>query len=110
MFASFFLHDAGFGIGELSVFADLDLRLGELALSHRPGHSFSLTASAVLPVAQLLRIYDSQLQTAPLYELVAAHQRAERNFQAPPETRLSLAALIQRSKRGNSGSACQRKQ
>ncbi|WP_213309189.1 hypothetical protein [Paraburkholderia sacchari] len=100
MFASFFLFDAGFGVGDISLFVEVDLKLGEAVLSMRPDQPWSLTARAVEPTTELLRLYDSQLQTAPLSELVAAHQRAELNFKAPHHERLSLAALIQRSKRG----------
>lgn len=98
MFASFFLFEAGFGISEMSLFSEVDIKLGEAILSKHPERPWSLKANALEPTARLLRLYDSQLQTAPLIELVAAHQRAELNFQAPPHERLSIAALVQRSK------------
>jgi hypothetical protein len=99
MFASFFLFDAGFGKGEISTFSEVDLHLGEAVTSARKERPWTLQAKAVEPTTKLLKLYDSQLQTAPLTELVKAHQRAEQNFQAAPEVRLSIAALVQRSKR-----------
>jgi hypothetical protein len=99
MFASFFLFDAGFGTGEISTFTQADLHLGEAAESLRPDRPWSLRASAVEPTAKLLQLYDNQLQTAPLVELVKAHQCAERNFKAPCDERLSIAALVQRTRR-----------
>lgn len=99
MFASFYLFDAGFGKGELSVFSTADVMLGELALRARANTGWSMKSDLVPVTARLLELYDNQLQTAPLDELVAAHQRAEGNFSAPPHERLSIAALIQRSKR-----------
>jgi hypothetical protein len=99
MFASYFLFDAGFGIGDLSTFAEVDLRLGETLLNAQPQRPWSLTAAAITPVSSLLKLYDSQLQTAPVNDLLIAHKRAERNFQAPLQEQLSIAALIQRSVR-----------
>ncbi|MFM0212358.1 hypothetical protein PQQ96_33750 [Paraburkholderia sediminicola] len=110
MFASFFLLEAGFGIGEMSLFPEVDIKLGEAVLSMSPERPWNLTANAIEPTARLLRLYDSQLQTAPLTELVAAHQRAERNFQTPPHERLSIAALVQRSRLDTRHSALQSKQ
>ncbi|MFM0327691.1 hypothetical protein PQR16_35325, partial [Caballeronia glebae] len=53
----------------------------------------------VEPVATLLRLYDSQLQTTPVNDLLVAHRRAGQNFRAPAQEQLSIAALVQRSKR-----------
>jgi hypothetical protein len=103
MFASFFLFDAGYGDGNLLIYSEVDLMLSELATSTKLDAHYSLGAHAVEPTARLLAVYDNQLQTAPLVELVAAHQRAERNFHASPEERLSIPTLIQRSRRASQG-------
>jgi hypothetical protein len=99
MFESFFLFDAGFGKGDVATYTEVDLKLGEVIMSVSPDRPWSLGSEAVSPVARLLGLVDSQLQTAPVNEIVAAHRRAEANFQAPSEQRLSIAALVQRSKR-----------
>ncbi|MPW20425.1 conserved hypothetical protein [Paraburkholderia piptadeniae] len=99
MFASFFLFDAGYGDENVLIYSEVDLMLSELATSAKLDAHYSLGAHAEEPTARLLAVYDNQLQTAPLVELVAAHQRAERNFHASPEERLSIPTLIQRSKR-----------
>jgi hypothetical protein len=99
MFASFFLFDAGLGNDELSLFTEVDLALGEAVLSSLHDKPWSLSESAIGPIKRLLALYDSQLRTAPISELAAAHKRAEGNFQAPAHERLSIAALVQRSKR-----------
>jgi hypothetical protein len=96
MFASFYLFDAGFGDGDLSTFTEADILLGELAMSRSLESSYRLRSHAVQPTARLLALYDNQLQTAPLVELVSAHQRAERNFHASSDVRLSIPVLIQR--------------
>ncbi|MFM0327963.1 hypothetical protein PQR16_36865, partial [Caballeronia glebae] len=49
LFASYFLLDAGFGVGELSLFTEVDLKLGETVLSARPERPWSLTGGAVEP-------------------------------------------------------------
>ena len=97
MFESFFLFDAGFGKGDVATYTEADLKLGEVILSISPGRPWNLSSDSVSPVARLLSLFDSQLQTAPVNEIVAAHRRAEANFQAPSEQRLSIAALVQRS-------------
>ncbi|WP_061172410.1 hypothetical protein [Caballeronia hypogeia] len=99
MFASYFLFDAGFGVGDVSMFTEVDLKLGETVLSARPELPWSLTATAIAPVEALLRLYDSQLQTAPVRDLLIAHRRAEQNLQVPAQEQLSIAALVQRSTR-----------
>jgi len=99
MFASFFLFDSGFGDADLSIYSEADLNLGKLAASRGIESPYSLESHAVQPTARLLALYDNQLQTAPLGELVMAHQRAERNFQAVPEKRLSISTLVQRCQR-----------
>ncbi|WP_116150031.1 hypothetical protein [Paraburkholderia sp. BL27I4N3] len=99
MFASFFTFDAGFGEGALSVFSDADLALGEIAQSAYPEGPWSLESHAVQPTARLLQLYDDQLKTAPRSELMAAHQRAQRNFKASVRDRLSIGELMQRSRR-----------
>ncbi|QCP52529.1 hypothetical protein FAZ95_25530 [Trinickia violacea] len=99
MFASFYLFDAGFGDGNLSIYIDTDRSLGELAMSRSLASSYSLGPHAFETTARLLELYDSQLRTAPFDELIAAHQRAERNFHASAERRLSIPALVQRSRR-----------
>ncbi|WP_154678052.1 hypothetical protein [Paraburkholderia nodosa] len=100
MFASFYLFDAGFGDGDLSVYTDADTSLGELATSRSLESSYRLEPHAVQATARLLELYDSQIQTAPLDELISAHARAHGNFQASPEQRLSIPALVQRCQRG----------
>ncbi|SIT51377.1 conserved hypothetical protein [Paraburkholderia piptadeniae] len=100
MFASFYLFDAGFGDGNLSIYTDADSSLRELATSRNIESSYRLGSHAVQATARLLELYDSQLQTAPLDELIAAHQRAEGNFHASPERRLSIPELVQRCQRG----------
>lgn len=99
MFASFYLFDAGFGNEDLSIYTEADLNLGELAMSRSLESRYSLKSNAVQPTARLLALYDHQLHTAPLDALAAAHQRAECNFNASPEGRLSIPALVQRSQR-----------
>jgi hypothetical protein len=100
MFNSFFLFDAGFGTGKVSTFTDADLALGEIVSSGGPNRRWSVNASAATPIAQLLRLFDSQLQTTPVNEIVAANRRAEANFKAPLEQRLSIPELVQRSQCG----------
>lgn len=97
MFASFFLFEAGFGAAELTLFTEADIQLGETVLSSRPGRPWNLAGDAVKSTADLLRLYDSQLQSAPLTVLVDAHRLAERNFQAAPNERMSIAALVERA-------------
>lgn len=99
MFASIYLFDAGFGDGNLSIYIDADISLGELATSWCLESGYSLGPQAVQATAQLLELYDNQLRTAPLDELIAADQRAERNFKASPDGRLSIPALVQRCRR-----------
>jgi hypothetical protein len=99
MFDSFFLYEAGFGKGDASIFVDADEKLGEVVTAFRPCQPCSLRADAIQPIVQLLRLFDNQLQTAPVAEIVAAHQLADANFQAATERRLSIPALVQRSKR-----------
>lgn len=96
MFASFYLFDAGFGVTHPSIYSDADMWLGELAISRNLESGYRLGPHAVQATARLLELYESQLRTAPLDELVEAHQRAQANFQAPPERRMSMAALVQR--------------
>lgn len=101
MFASFYLIDAGFGDGDLSIYTEVDMRLSEIADSCDIGRRYVLGSHAAHATARLLGVYDSQLQVAPLDELILAHQRAERNFQESPERRLSIPALVDRSRSRN---------
>jgi hypothetical protein len=99
MFDSFFLFDKGFGTGEASIYTDVDRHLGELAMSASADRTWRLSSDAVSAIARLLALFDSQLQIAPVDDIVAAHRRSEANFQAASEQRLSIAALVQRSSR-----------
>lgn len=99
MFASFYLFDAGFGEGKLSIYTDADISLCELATSRSPGARYGLGPQAIQATAQLLELYDTQLRTTPLDELIAAHQCAERNFKASSDARLSIPVLVQRCRR-----------
>jgi hypothetical protein len=101
MFDSFFLYDAGYGQGDATTFIEADLKLGETVLSFRPSQPCSLRADAIEPIVRLLRLFDNQLQTAPVDEIVKAHRLAEANFQASNEQRLTISALLQRSKRNS---------
>ena len=98
MFASFYLFDAGFGDGNLSIYIDTDRSLGELAMSRSLESTYSLGPHAFEATVRLLELYDSQLRTASFEELIAAHQRAECNFHASPERRLCIPALVQQSR------------
>ncbi|WP_233852924.1 hypothetical protein [Paraburkholderia sp. HD33-4] len=95
MFSSFFIFDAGFGKGDVSIFlaADESLSQREMPKLDSP---WSLRSSAMGPTARLLALYDEQLQTTPLRDLMEGHQRAIENFAAPPQWRLSIPALVQR--------------
>lgn len=95
MFSSFFLFEAGFGKGDVSIFLQADEGLGA-SLSSSLDSPWSLHSSAIKPLVRLLELYDSQLQTTPVCELVVAHQRATKNFNALPHERLSISALVQR--------------
>jgi hypothetical protein len=99
LFASFFPFDAGFGDGDISIFANADACIGEAAVFTTLDAPFSLKANALTPTARLLALYDQQLQTAPLIDVVTAHQLAERNLGAMPHERRSIAALLQQSSR-----------
>ncbi|MEX3815950.1 hypothetical protein AB3X96_37935 [Paraburkholderia sp. BR13439] len=99
LFVSFYLFDAGYGDGNLADYSEADLRLSELAMSRNLQASYRLSAHAVEPTARLLTLFDTQLQAAPLNELIEAHRRADRNINAPPEERLSIDELVQRSRR-----------
>lgn len=99
MFDSFFLFDAGFGQSEITTYTDVDLALGKTVSLACPDQPWKLSTEATEPIAWLLRLFDNQLQTAPRQEIVAAHRRAEANFQAASEHRLPIPALVQRSRR-----------
>jgi len=99
MFASFYLFDAGFGVGHPSIYAEADAWLGELANSRNVESGYRLGPLAVQATARLLELYESQLQTAPIDKLIEAHQQAQDNFQAPLERRSSIPALVQRCQR-----------
>ena len=45
---------------------------------------YNLEPHAVRATARLLELYDSQLEAAPLDNLIEAHERAQVNFQANP--------------------------
>ncbi|BAO88982.1 uncharacterized protein BRPE67_BCDS10680 [Caballeronia cordobensis] len=100
MFASFYLYDAGFGDADLSLFSEVDHCLGE-SVSSDLDAPWNLRSNAIPPTARLLALYDNQLQTTPIRELMTGHQQAEENFRSPPQKRLSIAALVQRSQRKN---------
>jgi len=74
MFASFYLFEAGFGGGHTSIYADADTWLGELAKSQNVESGYNLEPHAVRATARLLELYDSQLETAPLDNLIEALQ------------------------------------
>ncbi|SAK53994.1 Fis family transcriptional regulator [Caballeronia calidae] len=99
MFASFFLFEAGLGKGEMNTFTEVDMTLGEVALRVHANGPCSLSLEAVNSTAKLLKLYDSQLQSSSLKAVIEAHQRAEQNFRKPTHERLSIAALVQRSRR-----------
>jgi hypothetical protein len=99
MFDSFFLFEAGFGRADVSTYTDVDLQLSAAASAIRSGLVQGPNADAVKPISRLLMLFDSQLQVAPIAEIVSAHKKAKTNFLASPEQQQSIATLVQRSKR-----------
>ena len=98
MFASYYLLEAGYGVGETEIFTDADEIFTSIAVRTPLDAPFTLHADAVLPTAKLLELYDKQLQIAPVLSLVHAHQKVKMNLGAAPHEQLSIAALIQRAK------------
>ena len=96
MFESFYLYEAGYGIGDVAVFAAVDRELGKLSLQVVAGARYVLDDDAFSAATALLSLYDQQVEQAPLHALVEAYRKSEVNFHADEAKRMSIVQLMRR--------------
>jgi hypothetical protein len=96
LFDSFYLFDLGFGQTDVTLFSEVDLCLGRIVLSASDTNRWEFTTETNRAVWRLLALFDSQLSAAPVVTILLAHRSSEANFNAQPEHRLSIPALIER--------------
>jgi hypothetical protein len=94
VFESFFLAQNGYGTQDLSIYQNVGEQLGDIAEATMQGTLRTLNAQAGRAIGELLAVYDRQLESAPIGQLVSAHERAEENFNASPDERKSINTLV----------------